>query len=58
MGLIPLSRGGVLLVYGGRWWGFVEVVVGFCCLPVGLAVGQDVVAGRCVAVTVGFVDEW
>uniref|UniRef100_A0A2N9FR60 Uncharacterized protein n=1 Tax=Fagus sylvatica TaxID=28930 RepID=A0A2N9FR60_FAGSY len=58
MGPIPLSRDGVLLVCGGRWWGFVEVVVGFCWLPVGLAECQDVVAGGCVAVTVGFAGEW
>ena len=53
MGPIPLSRGGDLLVCGGRWWSFVEVVVGFCWFVVGLAVGQDVVAGGCVAVNGG-----
>jgi hypothetical protein len=58
MGPIPLSCGGDLLVCDGRWWGFVEVVVGFCWFVVGLVVGQDVVAGGCVAVTVGFVGEW
>ena len=44
MGPIPLSRGGDLLVCGGQWWVFVEVVVEFCWFVVGLAVGQDVVA--------------
>ena len=44
MGPIPLFHGGDLLVCGGWWWGFVEVVVGFCWFVVGLAVGQDVVA--------------
>ena len=58
MGPIPLSRGGDLLVYGGQWWGFVEVVVEFCWFVVGLAMGQDVITGGCVAVTVGFVGEW
>ena len=53
MGPIPLSHGGDLLVCGGWWWGFVEVVVGFCWFVVGLAVGQDVVAGGCVAVNGG-----
>ena len=51
MGPIPLSRGEDLLVCGGQWWGFVEVVVG-------LLMSQDVVAGGCVAVIVGFVGEW
>jgi hypothetical protein len=50
---IRLSRGGDLLVCGGRWWGFVEVMVGFCWFVVGLVVGQDVVAGGCVVVNGG-----
>ena len=38
----------------GLWW----PMVGFCWFVVGLAMGQDVVVGGCVAVTVGFIGEW
>uniref|UniRef100_A0A2N9FFJ2 Transmembrane protein n=1 Tax=Fagus sylvatica TaxID=28930 RepID=A0A2N9FFJ2_FAGSY len=49
---LSFSRGGVLLVCGGRWWGFVEFLVGFCWFVVagggafvdfvvGLVVGHD-----------------
>jgi hypothetical protein len=55
---LSLSRGGVLLVCGCRWWGFVEFFVGFCWFVVaggrpfvdfvvGLVVGHDGVAGGC-----------
>ncbi len=55
---LSLSRDGVLLVCGRRWWGFVEFFVGFCWFVVagggafvdfvvGLVVGHDGIAGGC-----------